>query len=185
VFYKKKLFSAFLRIWNNIYFSQKSFQENTALFAKDDVRLVFARGYVPFGFLLIGSGAIFLVHCMHACMYVCMRSSAYSFVSHWYTESERQRLQTRRDKENYDTTWGSDAERSENDVALFITRSISGSLTTEKLNANRNEWNCVPVCRRRPTGGVYSLLVCLYDFILFISSSYFSRWCNMKNQSWH
>jgi len=45
-----------------------------------------------------------------------------------------------------------------------------GRWRLEKLNANRNEWNCVPECRKRLTGGVYTLLARLrYDFILFIS----------------
>jgi len=82
------------------------------------------------GFLLIGSSRDFpraqctCVHRMHACMYACMRGCIrpYRIDIHEWAAG----LQTRCDKENYDTPRGYDAERPRNDVALFITRSISG-----------------------------------------------------------
>lgn len=80
---------------------------------------------MPFGFLLIGSGAIFLVRYMHARMYVCMRSSAHSY----RIDIRRARgRDCRRDVIKRITILRGAAmlNAAGNDVALFITRSISG-----------------------------------------------------------
>lgn len=89
-----------------------------------------ARGCAPLlNFFLSAPVAIFLVRCtrvhrMHACMYACMRGCIRPYRIDIHERAAG--LQTWCDKENYDTPRGYDAERPRNDVALFITRSISG-----------------------------------------------------------